>query len=180
MLIENIILYIVSYINSINKSDKLSAVKLNKILWFASREYLYLKKELLFADPFIKMPLGPVPKNIDKILKSLEQRRELKILTLNILEKSRKEFIALKTVDNNDFNSDALACIHKAIDLILPLSAKTASNLSHDELYKSLENGDIMPVESVFFRDLKSPSQEALKWGKSALEKLNCAEFARS
>lgn len=150
---------------------KLSKVKLAKILWFADKEYMYKYCKHLSTLEYIKLPQGPVPKNYDKILKELENKGIIHSFSLLSYGKKQICFHSLKEPCLDEFKPQEISILDKVIHTFYNQKSSTLSKKTHDELWDKLEMGELMPIESVFWQDIQSPSDEDIKQALKELEK---------
>jgi len=144
--------------------------KLQKILWYADREYMYKYFDTITKGTYRKLPYGPANPKIEKIIKKLEKDGKIFEKPQFIGGKPQRSFISLKEPDISEFSPVEISIIDKYTNKITSMTASKISELTHDELWKKTPNGQIMPVESVFNVKLVSPSEEDIK---EALEYLD-------
>lgn len=169
--LEKIINYIIYSFR--DEPLKLGKLKLAKILWFSDRAFMYKYSETLTGLEYIKMQYGPLPKKYDKILKSLENDRVIHSYLSNAyVDDDRKQicFHSLIEPDMNDFNAKEIQIIDEVITKLKDEKATTLSNKTHDELWRSLKFGEIMPIEAVFWNDIEPVNEEDIKWAKAVLK----------
>ncbi|STQ85758.1 DUF4065 domain-containing protein [Helicobacter muridarum] len=151
---EAIIAYIVNYFQCNDALNNLGKVKLVKILWFADREFMHKYYKQLTNLEYRKMPQGPMPTNIDKILKNMQEKEIIKSFETSKYGYSQTCFLCLKEPDLDYFSAMEISILDKVIMDLKHKSAKQISNQTHDELWNSIEQGKVMPLESVFLQDI--------------------------
>lgn len=149
---------------------KLGKTKLAKLLWFADREYLYKYSNYLTQNEYIKMPQGPVPKNYDIFLNSLQNKGYIHIFTRIKHNKKYICLVSLKEPNLDNFTNKELKILDEIIKDYFDTKATTLSKQTHDELWGALKLGDEMPLDSVFWRDIEPPTQEDIEWAKAVCE----------
>lgn len=155
-----IIAYIINYFQCSGIANKLGKVKLVKILWFADREFMYKYYKQLTDLEYRKMPQGPMPTNIEKILKNMQEKGIIKPFHTSKYGYKQQCFLCLKEPDLNQFSAQEISILDKVIVELQNKSAKQISNQTHDELWNSIEQGKIMPLESVFLQDIIPATQD--------------------
>ena len=154
----------------IEQPTKLSKVKLAKILYFADREYMYKYSKYLSGAEYIKLPHGPVIKNYDKILESMQNEGIISQFKTTLHEKSATCFQSLIEPNLDDFSVDEVVILDKVIYENYNKSAKTLSNLTHDSVWDNTKMGDVIPVEMVFLRDSEEPTNSDIEKAKEFLK----------
>lgn len=156
-----VIAYIVNYFQCNNSPKNLGKVKLVKILWFADREFMHKYYRQLTNLEYRKMPYGPMPTNIDSLLQSMEKEAIIKSFEANNgVEYPQQSFMCLKEPNLNDFTAQEISLLDRIIIELQDKSATQLSNQTHDELWESIEQGKIMPLESVFLQDIIPATQD--------------------
>lgn len=166
---EKVIVYIINYFQCNYSPNDLGSVKLNKILWFADRAFMYENYKSITQEEYIRNPNGPVLKSMEKILNKLENEGFIKRFNTNKGSYIQKSFLCLKEPDLKGIKAQEISKIDGIITKFAQKSAKELSEETHDEVWENTKDGHVMPLESVFFKDIVSPTQEDIQW---ALEKL--------
>ena len=134
---------------------KLGKVKLNKILWFADREYMYNNFTSISHSDYIKLPNGPVPKKIDSILKSLIKNNCIIQKDISINGYIQHSFISIGEPDTSDFTVNEISVLDKYIyEITNNHTANSISDISHDKSWELANIGHIIPIETVFSVDI--------------------------
>lgn len=134
---------------------KLGKVKLNKILWFADREYMYNNFTSISHSDYIKLKNGPVPKKIDAILRLLVKDGAIIKKNVPLGNYIQHSFISIKEPDISGFTANEISIIDKYIEKIANRhSATSISNISHNKAWELAKIGQIIPIETVFSVDI--------------------------
>lgn len=152
--LETAIAYIVDFASKHKEQGNLGKTKLFKILWFAERAYMAQHyARLIEGFEYRHMPFGPVPnpEKIDRILDSLIQSG-------CIAKKGNNFVVGAKPLESYPPN---VHFFDEEILHDLPKTARELSGASHDALWDCTENGEVMPVECVFWNE--PPLDEAQK-----------------
>lgn len=168
---EAIIAYIINYFQCNDSLAKLGKVKLIKILWYADREFMYKYYKELTDLEYRKMPRGPMPTNIDFILEDMEKKGIIKSFEISKFGYTQQSFLCLQEPDLNNFTPQEISVLDKVIVDLLNKTATQISKETHDELWHSIEQGKIMPLESVFLQDIVPTTEEDIKGTLKKMEK---------
>lgn len=169
--LHNIVHYIIA------KADykKLGKTKLNKILWFADREFMRTKMDTITHSEYIKMPFGPIPKKIDKILEALKREQKIVAKEIAIGTTTQKSFISIKEPDISMFKPEEISVLDKYIYGISEnFTAGEISEISHNEDWELANIGEVIPVESVFGDDINQDiTLDDIKEAKAFFDSFN-------
>lgn len=169
--LEKIINYIIYSFR--DEPLKLGKLKLAKILWFSDRAFMYKYSETLTGLEYIKMQYGPLPKKYDKILKSLENDRVIHSYQSNAYGNDDKKQICFHSLiepNMSDFKAKEIQIIDEVMARLKDERAVDLSKQTHDKLWDSVNIGEIMPIEAVFWNDIESANEEDIKWAKGVLK----------
>lgn len=129
--------------------NKLGAVKLNKVMWFADLEaYRRFGKTITGQCSYEKRQHGPVPNNIVRAIRHLEQNELIATRTVPTFGgMERREHVWLKNPDVSVFSPHEVDILNEAINWVCDQhTAKSISELSHDTLWEQAEIGEQIPV----------------------------------
>ncbi|MCW4462215.1 Panacea domain-containing protein [Sphingomonas sp. BT-65] len=128
--------------------NKLGAVKLNKVMWFADLEaYRRLGRTVTGQASYEKRQHGPVPNNIVRSIRRLEQSDKIATREVPTFGGTRREHVWLQKPDLSTFSADEVDILNEAIDWVCELhTARSISELSHDKLWENAEIGEQIPV----------------------------------
>lgn len=166
--LESIINYIIYCFR--DEPTKLGKVKLAKILWSCEREFMYKTHKRLSNLEFIKLNNGPVPKKYNKILDDMVLKGIIHSFNTIKFDKKQTSFYSLIEPDMNDFQAIEISIIDSVVYSLWDKSASELSNMSHDSFWESTNMGDVMPVESVFMRDIQEPDENDIAWAMQTLK----------
>lgn len=149
----------------------LGATKLNKILWFAERD-CYLRGEPISEVPFIKLPHGPVPMNMDGYLAELSSEGRLLIRDTEWRGKLKREFISLKEASVDPFTPIQVSIVDRATQTICRQhTAESISKFSHDEVWDLAAIGEEIPLYATYGRRGQI-GEEDVRWANAQLREL--------
>ncbi len=169
--IKDMILYIA---NNFENKESLWKTMLNKLLYFSDFNYYEWTWSLISWIEYRKLPFGPVPNDINKILEEMQQNGEIVIKDEQKYDYSIKKIIPLnkklnlKTFEKIDKQNriektnhkvyDDLPTPNEIIDQVLirfkNWSSKAISELSHEDTpYKAAKKyWDVIKPTHVFYR----------------------------
>jgi hypothetical protein len=158
------------YVIARSQPDKLGAIKLNKVLWFADLiAYRRTGKTITGSDTYIKRQFGPVPDGIVSTINKLERDQKIIVRNVETPVGTRREFLWIEKPDVKAFSPDEIDVLHGVIDWICnDESAKSISAQTHDALWDEVEIGGHMSVKagSIVPGEI---SPEAIAWANTAL-----------
>lgn len=156
--------------------SKLGAVKLNKVLWFSDcYSYLLTGKSITDAR-YIKLPFGPVPKDIEEVKTSLVTKGDISIESTMCFNHTQKQFKALTSPDLNKFTANEISMVDEVLaDICDNHTAVSISSLSHDIIWEAAEVGEEIPLYTIFASRTGSISPSDLTWAKLEIEEMRAA-----
>jgi hypothetical protein len=150
--------------------SKLGSVKLNKTLWLCDFTAYYHAGTAITGARYVKREFGPVPSALQPILRELELEGSLKIVESQFHGYKKKEFRVLSKPDMGEFGSEDLKTIEKMIRFVCDQhSAKSISELSHDHIWQSAQQGEELPYFTVFSIPGEIQEDER-EWARMELE----------
>jgi hypothetical protein len=157
------------YVIARSQPDRLGAVKLNKVLWYA--DVIFYRRHgrtITGADTYIKRQLGPVPRDIVQTLKMLEHEGKIFMRKSETPTGTRHEYLWLKKPEVQVFEPEEIDVLHEVIDWIcVEETALSISRKTHDALWDETEIGGEMLVCAGAIEPAEI-SPEAVKWAKGA------------
>lgn len=169
--IHAVIHYIIDSFQQADSISKLGKVKLAKILWFADREFMYEYHKSITGIQYVKLANGPVPKKYDMILSEMKEEGIIHQYQINKFGKPQQCFISLKKPSLEVFSKEEIKVLDNIIYELKNKSATKLSDVTHDSLWENREVGEVMPIESVFCRDIVEPNEDDIAWAKSKIFK---------
>ena len=157
------------YVIARSQPDKLGAVKLNKVLWYADlTAYRRTGKTITGSNTYIKRQYGPVPDGIVPTINCLERDKKIIVRTVETPSGPRREFLWLEKPDVQSFSADEIDVLNEVMDWICnDESAKSISEKTHDALWEETEIGGRMSVKAGAVVPAEI-SPEAIAWAKDA------------
>ncbi len=128
--IENVILYILSKCAG---KPNLGKIVMNKLLYFIDFNYHEKYHESLTWTTYIKMPMGPVPKNIDTILCKMEKKNLLTIDQWTYFWYNQTRLIPKAKPDMQNLTIQKLTEIDYVINQYGDKTGKRLTDFSHGD-----------------------------------------------
>jgi len=146
----------VHYIAEKAPNRLLGKVKLNKILWFSDREaYIYLGRTIS-GETYLKFRLGPVSQHIQEIVDELVKEKKVAVRKVRDFDHERFEFISLESMSTEEFahfSPEEISILDEHIAVICyKHTAKSISDLSHDETWRAFPEGVAIPFTACLSR----------------------------
>ncbi len=159
------------YVIARTEPEKLGAVKLNKVLWFADVEhYRRTGRSITGLSAYVRLPKGPVPDGIRPALASLRAAGAIAVRKQKVFSYDRFEYVWLSEPDLTEFSPEEVDLLNQAIDAIQDLTAAEISEYTHtDPLWIELENGGRMPVGAASVIN-RIPDERELEWARGLPE----------
>lgn len=144
----NAILYALSVLDK-----KMDMHKLCKILYFADQKHLSLYGRSITGDTYIAMEYGPVPSNVDDILKAVRGDSFFSGYVGDLKSKIHFEnrFIikGLLEADMNELSETDIECLDYAISLCKDKSFDKLTDLSHGLAWTNTARNRAMSVKDI-------------------------------
>jgi CBS domain-containing protein len=151
----------------------LGAVKLNKILWLADLSAFYETGEPITEARYIKREFGPVPARIVPVLRELEQEGVLTVRDVPHFNKRKKEYDVRVTPRTDFMTPQQKKLVDEVIQHVCDEhTAASVSEATHDHIWKAAEDGEELPLFTVFAKPGKITENER-EWARLALESVN-------
>lgn len=121
-----------------------------KMFYFADRKHLDEFGQFICDDRYVAMKNGPVPSRIYDILKDVRDNRPN-----NDHAKASFAFVGANVVAKRQpmldlLSESELECLDWAIETYGAVPFKSLSNLSHDDVWQSADENDLIAVETLF------------------------------
>lgn len=148
---KNLILYI---LEKCAGKPNVGETVLNKLLYFSDFNYYEIYEEHLSGATYRKFAKGPVPKDINDILKGMIDEGKLQSFNVKYFGYPQRRYFPLVACDRRIFNGAELEVVDKVIDLLSGMSAKEISEYSHGDMpWKASSDRQVIDYELVFYRE---------------------------
>ena len=129
------------------------ATKLNKILFFADFLSYFETGLPVTGVAYRKDEFGPVPADIEKILKQMETSDEIAKRFFGGGWFKKTIYRPKRKADLAAFTKDQIAQVDAAIKMLAGKTAEDASDLSHKRFWRIARLGELIPYEFAFLSD---------------------------
>lgn len=159
---------LVHYIVSVCRPDELGRTKLAKILWLSDVEhYRRTGRTITGTDAYVKDEHGPRHRNLYEAINALRARGQIAETPNFTPVGVRKELVHLTLPDPNLFSAQEIAIVDRVANSICRMSAKQASELTHDELWEAALYGERMPVAAAAVVAYETTDPDIEAWAES-------------
>lgn len=127
--------------------------KLFKILYFSDfLHYAYFGTPIT-GVPYVRLPNGPVPRSIDRILKKMDGH-DVEIERPNYFGYEQHKIIPSRKADlDSYFKAGHISLIDEVIKALWGKSAKQVSKMTHTRAWRIAKKGGVIPYEAIFISD---------------------------
>lgn len=148
--LRELILYVA---DKCEEDQKFSAVKLNKILFYA--DFLSFAKygEPVTGVQYKKYPQGPVPTILKRVRSEMEENGESVLRKKDYYGLTQHRVIPLRDPDLDKFRARDIALVDDVIKKLWDENATQVSERSHDRVWRNSADGESIPYEAVFVSD---------------------------
>jgi uncharacterized phage-associated protein len=138
---------LIHHITTLCDPDDLGRTKIAKIIWLSDVEYFRSTgKTITESDDYVKDDHGPRHALLYDALENLKRTNKIAERKNPTPVGVRSEYISLAKPNVDGFSADQIAIIDRIAAKITRLSAKQASDLTHDELWTAAYLNERMPV----------------------------------
>ena len=147
---KNLILYLCQ--KCANK-DNFGKTLLFKLLYFCDFDHYELYEKSIIGEIYIKLEHGPVPRNIEKILRELKREKKLELVETHFHNHKQQKPVSLQEADLTVFTGDELEVIRDVLDKCSNLNAALVSDLPHRDMpWRATDDKKVIDYELVFYR----------------------------
>ncbi|PHS27951.1 MAG: hypothetical protein COA84_02845 [Robiginitomaculum sp.] len=140
----------VHYVCSIFDPDKLGNVKLHKVLYFSDMFHFLDTGAPITGDDYIKQKFGPTARHLAWAVRQLEKDRVLSVETQDYHGYSKKKYLPMKKFKSEKLSSSELHMLKDAAKFLDDFSARQASDISHNEAWRTAKMGEVIPYHTVY------------------------------
>ena len=165
----------VQYILTLSQDnpEKLGAIRLNKVLWYADTTNFKVHGKSLTGQKYKKRRMGPVPA---KILAALEELQEDGVL--EVIEPQYK-FDVRTYKTKTEFQSNLLseedkALLESMLGMVGGYTANAISEETHGDLWASIEEGGEIPLFATLASHSGAITFEVAEWAKAIVQNKSC------
>jgi hypothetical protein len=154
--------------------EKLGAVKLHKVLYFADMIHYAKVGSSITGATYKKRALGPTCDQLLTTLRDLNRAGALDIRDVDYFGFIKKEYVARLDPEIERLGKDARAIVDEIINFVcFNNSAQTISDFSHQRPWEMVEFGETIPYHSAFLLFPSEVSLEALEWADTEVARID-------
>lgn len=158
---KQVFLYI---LKKVGAKPNVGQTVLYKLLYFIDFDYYELYEEQLMGLKYIKNHYGPTPVDFAKLTKAMEEMGEIEKIQTKYFEKEQTKYLPVKEPNLSLLSAQELQHIDKILDKHSDKKAQELSSFSHKDIpWISVENGEIIEYEAVFYRNKETSVREYLE-----------------
>jgi len=127
---------------------------LNKLLYFVHFNYYELCEEHLTGMVFRKLPYGPVPLKLDRVLQKMVDEGDIQRIQVKYCGLHQTRYLPLTKPDFMTMKASEKDMLDKVIEQMSDWSAAAISRYSHHDMpWIATKEGDTIDYELAFYRD---------------------------
>ena len=164
---------LVLYISFKNRDNqRFGSTMLNKMLYYCAFEWYALTGVSLTQDVYIRREWGPTPKHMIEVREELERSGQLQMKPVQYFSKEQKRPFVDQQPEINHLGTLEIDFVDRIIERLSSLNAAEVSELTHKELsWQLLHDGDDVPYETVFLRNVNPIPIDTMEWAQSEVKK---------
>ena len=140
---------LIHHVTTLCEPERLGRTRLAKILWLSDVEYFRQTGQTIsHSDDYRKDDYGPRHRRFYEAIESLERQGCVISRQSLTYVGPRQELVPLRRADVSMFTADEIAVIDRITAAVIKLSAKEASDLTHDEVWEAARYNERIPVAS--------------------------------
>ena len=148
---KNVLLYILERCAG---KPNVGETVLYKLLYFSDFNYYELYEEHLTGAKYRKLPYGPVPEKLDKIIIQMIDKGQLQRVRTEYHGYPQTRYLPLEKADLTGLKASEKEIIDRVIEQMSDWSAASISNYSHKDMpWLASKEGEEINYELVFYRD---------------------------
>jgi hypothetical protein len=151
------------------------AILLNKSLYYSDLMQYLAKGNTITDLQYVHQANGPTPEpgRFMTLLNLLRENGDIDIIQVPFFNYKQKKIIPKRTADISVFEKEEIVLINDVVKKLGDLSARAASDLTHELLaWKLSENMEVLP-NFTFLLTSKDPDVDDYEWAQRSLEKYN-------
>ena len=148
---KNVLLYILERCAG---KPNVGETVLYKLLYFSDFNYYELYEEHLTGAKYRKLPYGPVPHQLDSIIKQMIDNGKLKRVKTDYYGYPQTRYLPLEKADLTELRASEKDVIDRVIEQMSDWSASAISNYSHKDIpWLASKEGEDINYELAFYRE---------------------------
>jgi transcriptional regulator with XRE-family HTH domain len=151
MKFEAVLLYI---LEKCAGKPNIGETALSKLLYFCDFNYYEIYEEHLTGAHYYKLPYGPVPQDMDILLRNLINKGDLQQIKTEYYGYPQVRYLPQVKANLKKLNGAEKEVIDRVIDQYSDWSASAISEFSHKDIpWKATETGQYIDYELAFYRE---------------------------
>lgn len=151
--------------------SRLGATRLNKALWYTDVAAFKVSGEPMSGETYIKRQMGPVPKNILKVLQELEVEGKICVEEPSYLYDTRK-YISMEEPSSNLLSEDEKTLAGRVLECVCGFTASEISEMTHDVIWDAAEMGMEIPIYATLAVNQGEVTENIRAWAEDQLEEM--------
>ena len=145
---------LVCYISEKCSTDRtFGKTKLNKILYFSDFIHFAYYGTPITGTPYVRLPHGPVPRGIDRILKKMDGKA-IEIHNPEFYGYEQHRIVPSRTANiDSYFKPSQISLVDGVIKALWGKTASQVSKMSHTRAWRIAKKGGVIPYEAIFISD---------------------------
>lgn len=137
----------------------LGAVRLSKILWFAEKEVFLSSFSPMLGVDFVKGPQGPYSPEAKSIWNELAREGQIRITYTTRGPYPFTLFENITPAKTNLLQDDEIVFLKNlTLEVCSEYTARSISDLTHNDVWRMLENGEAYPLHLVLAEHARTPT----------------------
>lgn len=129
------------------------AVKLNKILYHSDFRAFRKFGVPLTGAKYFRLKYGPAPLALRPIRRELEMEGAIRVEERQLGSRTQERVVALRDPVLAHFTADEIALVDEVIRDLWEQNWQEVSDASHDVIWRTLTDRDLIPYEAAFLDD---------------------------
>ncbi|SFC75630.1 Transcriptional regulator, contains XRE-family HTH domain [Flexibacter flexilis DSM 6793] len=149
--LKNVLLYVLEYCAG---KPNVGETVLYKLLYFSDFNYYELYEEHLTGSKYRKLPFGPVPYSLDKVINEMLESQQIQRIKTHYHGYTQTRYIPLEKADLLQLKASETAVMDYVLKQMADWSAKAISEYSHGDLpWQATDEGKEIDYELAFYRE---------------------------
>lgn len=137
----------------------LGAVRLSKILWFTEKEFFLSSLSPMLGVRFVKGPQGPYSPEAKHLWNELAREGKIHITHTTRGPYPFTLFENIAPADTHLLQDDEIAFLKNlTLEICSEYTARSISDLTHNDVWRMLENGEEYPLHLVLAENSRTPT----------------------
>ncbi len=159
--------------------QRLGAVRLNKICWFADTIGYRLNGVPISGETYVKRQRGPVPKNILRTIRELEDEKKIHVFEKAMGPYKMRLFVPLSTPNSSMFSKVEFEIINSVIANVCENhTANSISDLSHDQIWDAANEGEEIPMFATLASTRGELTTRVIQWADAVVARVESRKLA--